>query len=240
LRSALWAGLAVCVSVPLTVLMMWWRAPNAAVAPASSAVAVSVAQDYLALAYTYLQQNKPSESLLPLSEAARLDPKSDAVQNNLCFAYQLLGRTAEAKKACERALELNPANQLARNNLAWVNGPASAAAPAQPAAAPPQPAAAPPQPAAANVARPEDELLQRGLVLYQRGEYQQSIDVWQQVLAINPNSARAFNNIGTGQMKLGQYEQAQGMFRKALSLEPGVELYRNNLAWAESERAKPR
>ena len=153
----------------------------------------------------------------------------------------MLGRTAEARKACERALELNPSNQLARNNLAWVNGPASAAAPAQPVAAPPPPVAAPVQPAAASpVVRPEDELLQRGLSLYQRGEYQQSIDVWQQVLAINPNSGRAFNNIGTAQMKLGQYEQAQGMFRKALSLEPGVELYRNNLAWAESERAKQR
>ena len=163
------------------------------------------------------------------------------MQNNLCFAHQLLGRTAEARRACERALELNPANQLARNNLAWVNGPASAAAPAQPAAAPPQPAAAPAQPAAASpVVGPEDELLQRGLALYQRGEYQQSVDVWQQVLAINPQSARAFNNIGTGQMKLGQYEQAQAMFRKALSLEPGAELYRNNLAWAESERSKQR
>ena len=213
--------------------------------PASS-VASSVAQDYLALGYTYLRQNKPTESLLPLSEAARLDPKNDAAANNLCFANQLLGRTAEARKACERALALNPANQLARNNLAWVNGPASAAAPAQPVAAPPPPVAAPPppiaapaQPAAANpVVRPEDDLLQRGLELYQRGDYQQSVNVWQQVLAINPNSGRAFNNIGTAQMKLGQYEQAQGMFRRALSLEPGVELYRNNLAWAESERTK--
>jgi Flp pilus assembly protein TadD len=239
LHSALWAALTVCVSVPLTVLVMRWRAPDGRAAPASSAVAVAVAQDYLALGYGYLQQKRPGESLLPLTEAARLDPKNDAVQNNLCFAHQLLGRTADARKACERALELNPANQLARNNLAWVNGPASAAAPAHPAAAPPPPAAAPAQPAAANpVARPEDELLQRGLALYQRGEYQQSIDVWQQALAINPQSARAFNNIGTGQIKLGQYEQAQAMFRRALSLEPGTELYRNNLAWAESERAK--
>jgi Flp pilus assembly protein TadD len=193
-----------------------------------------VAKDYLALGYTYLRQDKPVESLLPLTEAARLDPKNDAVQNDLCFAHRLLGRTAEARKACERALELNPANQLARNNLAWVNGPASAAAPPRPAAAP-----APPGAASSGV-RPEDELLERGLAHYQRGEFQQSIDVWQQVLAINPNSARAFNNIGTGQMQLGRHDQAQTMFRKALSLEPGTELYRNNLAWAEGERAKQR
>jgi Tfp pilus assembly protein PilF len=57
---------------------------------------------------------------------------------------------------------------------------------------------------------------------YQRGEYQQSIDVWQQVLAINPQSARAFNNIGTGQMKLGQHEQAQAMFRKNTCSLPAV------------------
>ncbi len=41
-------------------------------------------------------------------------------------------------------------------------------------------------------------------------------------------------------MKLGQYEQALGMFKQALSLEPGVELYRNNFAWTESEQAKKR
>jgi Flp pilus assembly protein TadD len=236
---------AVCVTAPVTALLTWSLVPGSRAASPASSVALSVAQDYLTLGYTYLRQNKPAESLLPLSEAGRLDPKSDAVQNNLCFAYQLLGRTAEARKACERALKLNPANQLARNNLAWVNSPASAAAPAQPAAAPPQRVAAPVQPAAvpaqsAAVVRPEDELLQRGLELYQRGEYQQSIDVWQQVLAINPSSGRAFNNIGTAEMKLGRYEQAQGMFRKALDLEPGVELYRNNLAWADGERAKKR
>ena len=42
------------------------------------------------------------------------------MHNNLCVAYGLLGRKADAVAACQRALEKEPANQLARNNLSWV------------------------------------------------------------------------------------------------------------------------
>jgi Flp pilus assembly protein TadD len=231
------------VAVPATVLALQQRkaedrsaVPAGLQTSAARAVGSTVARAYLALGYAYLQQNKPTESLLPLAEAARLDPKNDGVQNNLCFALKLLGHTQEARAACERALELNPANQLARNNLSWVNGPSSGAAPAAPPpATPPPPPAAPP--ALAAPSQPEDELLQRGLALYQQGEFQQSIDVWQQALAMNPRSARACNNIGTGQMKLGRFAEAQAMFERAISLEPGAELFKNNLAWAKSERA---
>lgn len=59
-------------------------------------------------------------SLTPLERARRLEPDSFAVQNNLCVAYGMLERRHEAVERCRRAVELDPNDRLARNNLAWV------------------------------------------------------------------------------------------------------------------------
>jgi len=77
-------------------------------------------QEQIALSQQLLQLGSARESLVPLERARRARPQAFAVHNNLCFAYGLLRRKDEAVRACERALELEPANQLARNNLRWV------------------------------------------------------------------------------------------------------------------------
>jgi Tfp pilus assembly protein PilF len=74
----------------------------------------------IALSQQLLQGGSARESLVPLERARRLRPQAFAVHNNLCFAYGLLGRKADAVAACQRALEQEPDNQLARNNLSWV------------------------------------------------------------------------------------------------------------------------
>lgn len=62
---------------------------------------------------------RPEQSLAVMLEASRIDPKNQAVQNNLCVAFTLLKRYDEGIAACEAALLLKPGFQLARNNLAW-------------------------------------------------------------------------------------------------------------------------
>jgi len=74
----------------------------------------------IALSEQLLRGKSARESLVPLERARRLRPQAFAVHNNLCFAYGLLGRKRDAVAACQRALEKEPANQLARNNLSWV------------------------------------------------------------------------------------------------------------------------
>jgi Flp pilus assembly protein TadD len=67
-----------------------------------------------------LSAKRPRDSLVPLARAARLRPDAFAVHNNYCVAYGLMKRRNEAVSACRRALQIEPANVLARNNLAWV------------------------------------------------------------------------------------------------------------------------
>jgi len=51
--------------------------------------------------------------------AIRLRPGYAEAYNNICAAYNELGRWDEAIEACSKAIELKPDLQLARNNLAW-------------------------------------------------------------------------------------------------------------------------
>ena len=45
------------------------------------------------------------------------NPSSALAYNNLCTAYNSLGKWKEAKNACEMALALRPDFDLAKNNL---------------------------------------------------------------------------------------------------------------------------
>jgi|GEM_PF-2759525 len=52
-------------------------------------------------------------------EALKIDSKNIIVLNNLCAAYNALGQYKEGAAACQRALEIDPEYQLAKNNLQW-------------------------------------------------------------------------------------------------------------------------
>ena len=49
-------------------------------------------------------------------QAAKIDPNYPAAFNNLAIAYEHEGQFEKARKAYERALELQPDNQLIRQN----------------------------------------------------------------------------------------------------------------------------
>jgi tetratricopeptide (TPR) repeat protein len=74
------------------------------------------------LARTLLDAGKARESIVLLERCNQLQPNAVAVHNNFCVAYGILERRDEAVTACRRALEIDPANQLAKNNLRWVRG----------------------------------------------------------------------------------------------------------------------
>ena len=48
-----------------------------------------------------------------------INPRSVPAHNNVCSAYNALGRWDEAIAACETALGIDPTHELATNNLAW-------------------------------------------------------------------------------------------------------------------------
>jgi Flp pilus assembly protein TadD len=74
-----------------------------------------------------LDKGEARESLPLLQRSEELKPEAFAVHNNFCVAYGMLGQREDAVVACERAIEIDPASRIAKNNLNWVSGLAPAA-----------------------------------------------------------------------------------------------------------------
>ena len=62
----------------------------------------------LALAVRLLKAGKPGEAIVPLGEAARLQPSNPVIQHDLGLALLEVGRFPEAFAAFQRAVESNP------------------------------------------------------------------------------------------------------------------------------------
>ena len=62
------------------------------------------------------QINLWNEALYRWQKATELDPTYAAAWNNLAIAYEHEGKFEEAKKAYEKALELDPKNLMIRQN----------------------------------------------------------------------------------------------------------------------------
>ena len=62
------------------------------------------------------QNNLWNEALYRWEKATQLDPNYAAAWNNLAIAYEHEGKFEQAKKAYERALELEPKNLMIRQN----------------------------------------------------------------------------------------------------------------------------
>jgi tetratricopeptide (TPR) repeat protein len=69
-----------------------------------------------------LDQGDAHDGLAVLERSAQLNPDSFAVHNNFCVAYGMLALREQAIPECQRALEIDPNSQLAKNNLNWVSG----------------------------------------------------------------------------------------------------------------------
>jgi tetratricopeptide (TPR) repeat protein len=66
-----------------------------------------------------LRDKRPARALWAFHKAARLAPNQPNIENNLCAAFNELGRYGDAITACNKALALRPDFPLARRNLAW-------------------------------------------------------------------------------------------------------------------------
>jgi Flp pilus assembly protein TadD len=80
--------------------------------------------------------------------------------------------------------------------------------------------------------------LNLSLQYYNEGKYSESIAACRSALALRPDYAEAWNNIGAAQNQLEEYSQAAAACEEALRLKPGFELARNNLQFARSKMAQ--
>jgi tetratricopeptide (TPR) repeat protein len=93
-----------------------------------------------------------------------------------------------------------------------------------------------PPTATPTVALPD--LLTLSLQYYQARRYPEAIAICKALLATNPNSADAYNNLGVSYAGLGQWDDAVASLQTALRINPNHQLAKNNLVWITSERQK--
>jgi Flp pilus assembly protein TadD len=167
----------------------------------------------LAIAEDATKQSAAAEQ--HFKDALRVAPASP--DSYTYYARYLLShsRANEARAFLQSALELSSTDLTARDLLARANGQAAD-----------QPAMQTPE-----------SYLGFSLQLYREERYVESIAASRAALALRPNYAEAWNNIGAAYNKLGRYDEAADACAEALRLKPDFQLARNNLQYAR-EMAK--
>jgi tetratricopeptide (TPR) repeat protein len=84
-----------------------------------------------------------------------------------------------------------------------------------------------------------DAFLTQSLEHYQAGRFQESINAAKQVLALNPKSAEAYNNIAASYMSMHMPHEAFQNIQEALHLKPDFPLAQNNREWILREMKSP-
>jgi Flp pilus assembly protein TadD len=131
------------------------------------------------------------------------------------------GRFDELRELADAILQVDPANAVA---LHWRK---AASAPAPQRAVPSDSSGEPPPSA------PEaQEALSRGLAAYNDGRGADAVAAFSESVALEPKSARAWNNLCSAYNLTGAFSLAADACRKALALQPDFELARGNLRWA--------
>jgi len=179
------------------------------------------------LSMAYINNKMPGKSIDHLNKAIELNPASAIAYNNLGVAYTMMQQYQNGVEACTKALQLDSTFQLAKNNLKWASDEKNkvlAAIKAQ-----------------EQVPQQKRDLAfwsEYGLNYFKIAEYDKSIDAWNKIFELDVKNAAALNSIGTAFMMKKQVDDAIALYRKALELEPGNQLAKNNLAWALSEKEK--
>ena len=136
-----------------------------------------------------------------------------ALADNLIRA----GRTQEAREAIERGAVLDPQTfQSLRARLLQGNGAESQA----------------------NRSEQYQYFLNVGLQYYGDKEFEKAVEAFRKAIEAGPNEALGYNDLGAALNGLERWDEAIPLFEKALTIDPKLEIAKNNLAWAKGEQAK--
>jgi len=182
----------------------------------------------LNLSMAYIHSNMPGKSIEPLNKAAQLNPGSAVVYNNLGVAYTMLQQYQNGIDACNKALKIDTAFQLAKNNLKWATDEKNKIL-----------GRIKQQELTAEKDRTPEFSIDYGLNYFKIGNYDKSIEIWAKVAEENPKNTVALNSIGSAFMMKHQPDDAIAIFKQALAIDPNNQLTKNNLNWALIEKQKP-
>lgn len=72
------------------------------------------------------------------------------------------------------------------------------------------------------------EQVEFGIQVAQRGLWREAIYRWERATQLDPSYAAAFNNLAIAYEQTGELEKARGAYERAISLEPGNPLIKQN------------
>lgn len=183
-------------------------------------------ENLLNLSNIYINNGMAGKSIEPLEKAIALKPTDGiAAYNNLGFAYTILQQYNKGIEYCQKALDIDTTFQLAKNNLNWAKSEKDKLLNA-----------------IAELDKTPDEkkdasyYMLQGLNYLKLQEYKKSIEIWNKLLAKEPNNVGALNNVGVAYMSLLKYDDAIKTFEKAIAADPNDQLSKNNLQWALDEK----
>jgi Flp pilus assembly protein TadD len=164
----------------------------------------------LAIAEDATKQSAAAEQ--HFHEALRLAPSSPDSYTYYARYLVAHSRAEEARVLLRSALELSPTDLTARDLLTQADGQTVN-----------QPAKQTPE-----------FYLALSLQLYREERYVESVVACRLALALRPDYAEAWNNMGAAYNSLGRHEEAAAACEQALRYKPDFDLARNNLQYARS------
>jgi curli biogenesis system outer membrane secretion channel CsgG len=83
---------------------------------------------------------------------------------------------------------------------------------------------------AKRVLKPKSDPGETGAAYARQGEWRRATEIWQRFAAANPKDAALWHNLGVASEAMGQIEEAEQNYNRALALEPQNRLYIENIA----------
>lgn len=77
-----------------------------------------------------------------------------------------------------------------------------------------------------------EEKLTRGVSCHQKGQIEEAVSCYQEILEEDPNHSEALHLLGVCAMQIGKFDQCIELIEKALAIRPDTPAYYNNLAAA--------
>jgi protein O-mannosyl-transferase len=183
-------------------------------------------ENNIALGIELANLNRLDEAVLAYEKALQINPKAPIAYNNICAAFNVLGRYADALESCEKALKLEPNFQLAKNNHQVAKDNFTKFRSELMAK----------KPELIKNAKTSEDNLNVGMQLFLARDLETANQVWSKIPASDPFYPAALNNLASSQILQGKFDEAEVYLNKALSLQPTNKLFSNNKRWLESKK----